>query len=215
MKTRGKNYGSVGHSFRRDADMRWRDKLQSVSASVQESWHARIQITHPERGKTLSNSQMSKIRDRWERRDGISPIYREIESMSSFLICHRSPKPIHVPNMLEQDRQGREKITSPLGESEKPEQLTHLPFIIRHTPPFGRSEHALLGGLGLIAKDLFDQFGIAPDPLQKHEICAEWLLGSIRVLDVPPSRFSRLALRSSECVLALNVVRSERPHIRS
>ena len=88
-----------------------------------------------------------------------------------------------------------------------------LSLCIRHRPPFGRSQHALLCRLGLVAKDVLHQPGVGAYTLKEHEVCGEGLLGCVWVLDVALARFARFALGSAEEVLALDVVGGEGTHV--
>lgn len=51
---------------------------------------------------------------------------------------------------------------------------------------------------------------MATNVLQEHEVRAERFLRGVRVFDVPLSRLPSFSLRSTECVLALNILRGQR-----
>ena len=85
----------------------------------------------------------------------------------------------------------------------------------RVVPDHRPCQDALLRRLSLITKDLLNQFRIRPDTLQEHEVRAERLLGSVGILDVALARFAGFALRSSERVLALDIVRCQSAHVCS
>ena len=92
-------------------------------------------------------------------------------------------------------------------------RLPYLALLVSHRAPLARGEDALLGGLGLVAEDLLDELGVGADALEEHEVCAEGLLRSVRVLDIALARLSCLALSSSVSILALDIVGSESAHV--
>ena len=92
--------------------------------------------------------------------------------------------------------------------------VANLSLCVCHRPPLGGCQNALLGSLGFVAKDVSNETRVGPNFLQEHEVGGEGLLGCVGVLDVALTRLARLALGSAEEVLALDVLGSERAHVR-
>lgn len=94
------------------------------------------------------------------------------------------------------------------------EVATHLSFVVSHGAPLSGSKNTLLCRFSFITENLLDQLWIRANALEKHEVCAKWLLRRIRVLHVGFSGFTGLALSGPVNVLPLNVIGSEGAHVR-
>ena len=73
-----------------------------------------------------------------------------------------------------------------------------------------RSKHTLRRQLLLVAKDKLQPLRICAYVLQEFEVCREWLLWCIRVLELASVRASGQAPLGTECIFAFDGIRRER-----
>lgn len=86
------------------------------------------------------------------------------------------------------------------------QKRTDILLGIAERAPLGSGQDALARRLRLISKDLDDPVGIRANPLEEHEICAQWFLRRVRIFQIRTTRLAGLALRSAECILGADVV---------